>query len=91
MASRYDIIRESLDLLKMDFNEGDRIELNGKLNFGQDMAFWQGTFEKDVFTVGKRVGCWINLTAPGYGIPGNYGNGAIFVLPKELEKVAKKL
>lgn len=92
MTSRYDIAIQSKNIPAMEFHAGDTLQIEGEFSFGQDHSFWRGEIPDTTFTVRGMVGVWVCLEAPGYGeLGGHYGNGAIFVSPKELAKHAKIL
>jgi len=63
--------------------------------YGQDFGWGKGV-PAGSYKVKKNTEDKIQLTAPGYGEKGNYGNGSLFVLISELpkkvqEKIREKL
>jgi hypothetical protein len=68
---------------------GDKVEIKFDFPYGQDFGFYKWTGERIVFTVVDLYGHdRIKIVAPGYGITGNYGNGAIHLGRKSLRKCA---
>jgi hypothetical protein len=49
------------------------------IQFMQDMRFFQGVPADIDFNFTVSAGGWMELTAPGYGHPGDYGDGSILV------------
>jgi hypothetical protein len=47
--------------------------------FAQDFARWKNIPDDVEFAIGEIINGRYVLTAPGYGMKDNYGNGAIFV------------
>jgi hypothetical protein len=57
---------------------------------GQDFSFFDWHGGDIEFTAVQFTKEHCKLTAPGYGIPGDYGNGAIFVNNKDVVPAVKK-
>jgi hypothetical protein len=72
------------------FKIGDKIKIKGKISYGQDMAFWSGSFGKIIFEIKDFINNSYKLISNGYGeldkTKGTYGNGAIYVSKKYEDK-----
>ena len=73
---------------------GDLVKPVGEIAFGQDHAFFKHDFSDAaiVFTIQRKNESNMSMTlvAPGYGqLGGNYGNGAITLWVKDIEKLKK--
>lgn len=58
--------------------EGVVFEPGNQIPYGQDFRFLRGIPDDIPFTVHEYANEYM-LRGPGYGDPGNYGNGALFV------------
>lgn len=72
---------------------GDLVKPVSEISFGQDHAFYSYDFSDPdiVFTVQRKNESNMSMTlvAPGYGQPGNYGNGMITIWVKAIEQLKK--
>ena len=74
----------------MAYQVGDQFLFGDEpITYGQDFAWWRMRVPREtLFTLQSFThdGAYAWLTAPGYGIFGDYGNGAIHVAVTELVK-----
>jgi len=68
----------------VDLEVGDKVWVIGEVVYGQDHGFHKGELEDVVFTVAyiNTDPPFVKLTAPGYGDPRYYGNGAVYIRPQ---------
>ena len=59
---------------------GMRVRIKNKSLVQQDFHFCEWIDDGEIFRITKKISSQrYQLTAPGYGEPGNYGNGAVYV------------
>ena len=67
-----------------------RFPAGNDIPYGQDFGFFRGIPSDVEWKEAKLLGTLVKLVATGYGKPGDYGNGAIFVHWAELGKAVKE-
>lgn len=65
---------------------GDKINIEGEIEFNQDRKKCKGSFDGIIFTLDDIGESRIRLTTPGYGGE-PYGNGAIYVHKSQFNQV----